>query len=452
MKLESISKFELGAHVGYTHSANVRLKDRDGMLFVTSSGGGVDPHEELFEIKQIRPVRLVMFDMDGTKLWERQLTDGVFPGVWFCPAITFDMDGDGVDEIYFVNNTSDAPLSFVCRRLERIDAMTGKITGTWPWPKNTLTERIWCCYRFYLVAGYAHGEPVLVTCQGTYGNMYLQGWNKDMGKRWEIVIKDTDPGPRASHVTPVLDINDDGVDELFWGERILSFDDGHEVIDLAPNFSGHSDVVIPYKNLETGEWYIFTCREEEQPGEKRILVFRIDGSVVWSALDAGHMHTAWAANTKDNYGKIIMCKKNSCLSGELGPGDPGETFEDFFFDAYTGEKVDFLLPYNGYDVLPLDLDGDGYHEFLCPGGKILNRHGELLAAFEGRVMRMGRLANHPGEQFMVANGTVVEIYADTEAQDGEIMKMRYEGSFLTFMQKLMASGYNCEGAQVSCGV
>lgn len=450
MKLKSICKFDLGAKIGYTHSANVRLKDREGILFVTSSGNGVDPGEECFRLKDIQSVRLIMFDMEGNKLWERTLTDGVLPGVWFCPAVAFDMDQDGVDEIYFLNNTG-APFSFMYRRLERIDSITGKVTGSWPWSWNTFQERMSLCYRYYICAGYAHGDPVLVTCQGTYGNMYLQGWNRDCEKRWEITIKVDDPGPRASHVTPILDINGDGVDELFWGERLISLDDGHEVINLAPTFRGHSDVVIPYMHPVTKEWYIFTCREDEQLGEKRIVVFHQDGNVVWSAQDVGHMHTAWVANVKEDYGKIIMCKKQTWQKGEFSAEEEVEVFQEYYYDAYTGEELDFSIPYRGYEVFPLDINGDGYHEFVCPEGKILDRFGKEIATYEGCAMRMGKLIDRPGEQILVSKGTVAELLADAEAQESAIMKIRYERSYLTFMQKMMASGYNNEGVQISCG-
>ena len=451
MKLKTTHRFDIGRNIGYSHSATVKLCDREGMLFLTTPGVGVDPGEELFHYKGIQNTWLVMFDMDGNKLWEKELPDGVLPGIWFRCAVALDMDGDGYDEIYFINDTG-APFSFMHRKLQRLNALTGEVTGSWPWPWNTFNQRMSLCYRFYLVAGYAHGKPVLVTCQGTYGDMYLQGWTGDMEKIWDIMIPENEFGPKASHVTPVLDINEDGVDELFWGERLLSIEDGHEVICLAPNYDGHSDIILPYRHPETKEWYIYTCREGgEIEGEPRVVTFRPDGSVAWQALrDTGHMHTGWAANVLDGYGKICMAMREHFV-----PDDSGFNHEIdgvFYYDAYTGEEVDFKLPYKGYEVHPLDVNGDGYHEFVCPDGKIIDRHGEVLASFDGSPMRMGKLLNHPGEQIMIANGTAFEILADEDAVDSEIMKQRYSIPYLTFMQKLMASGYNAIGSQISCGI
>ncbi|MBQ8952771.1 MAG: hypothetical protein IJ048_01525, partial [Clostridia bacterium] len=62
--------------------------------------------------------------------------------------------------------------------------------------------------------------------------------------------------------------------------------------------------------------------------------------------------------------------------------------------------------------------------------------------------------DHPGEHVMLvgADGHSVEIWGDAEAEDGEIMKRRYAGPYLSFMQKLMATGYNAVGSQASCGM
>lgn len=292
--------------------------------------------------------------------------------------------------------------------------------------------------------------------------MYLQGWNKDMEKRWDIVIKEEDPGPRASHVTPVIDINNDGVDELFWGERILSLDDGHEIVDLAPDYTGHSDLIVPFLGPEgDDDWYVFTCREgDETPGKRRVYTFRLDGSVVWSAVDDyGHMHTAWLANTKQ--GKIAMTMREVFVPDDCGFNH--EVTDVFFFNAYTGEPVDFKLPYPGYKVFPLDINGDGYHEFIVADesarGEILDCEGNRIGfidadgfGWEGGIRHSKMLLDMPGEHIMVANGNCVEIWADLDAVDGEVMQRRYKRPYLNFMQKLMASGYNFVGSQISCGI
>ena len=60
MNLKITHTFDIGRKVGYSHSANVRLKNRDGMMFLNTPGIGVDPGEELFRIKGIE-IRLEKF-------------------------------------------------------------------------------------------------------------------------------------------------------------------------------------------------------------------------------------------------------------------------------------------------------------------------------------------------------------------------------------------------------
>src|SRR5687768_18478974 len=80
-------------------------------------------------------LRLSVVSPAGKTIWTRDLGRGVVPGMWFCPVVPFDLDGDGVEEIWFVNNIDPKhPLGLSSYRLERLDARTGATTGQWPWP------------------------------------------------------------------------------------------------------------------------------------------------------------------------------------------------------------------------------------------------------------------------------------------------------------------------------
>ena len=83
-----------------------------------------------------------LFTEDGTVLWKRDLGPGVVPGIWFCPVFSFDLDQDGVDEIWYVNNTDPThPLDYRKHVLERVEAKSGKTTGQWPWPQKQQRRR-----------------------------------------------------------------------------------------------------------------------------------------------------------------------------------------------------------------------------------------------------------------------------------------------------------------------
>ena len=259
MEIKCLKEFDLGIELGQVRSVPVSLgKDMpEAVLFVYSSQGNLDPWPELFNYPK-DTLKMALYTLDGVRMWKRDLGNGVIPGVWYAPFISFDLDQDGVDEIWFVNNLNpNIPFSLNARVLERIDPLTGETTGQWTWPDNTIDDTMSHSYRFFITGGYVHDKPVLVTAQGTYRDMYLQGYGEGMEKRWDIKIPYDDGGARSSHLCPVLDFNDDGVDELFWGERLISLEDGHEVFcGDKGKYLGHSDIVVPFEDIKTGKKYL----------------------------------------------------------------------------------------------------------------------------------------------------------------------------------------------------
>ena len=112
------------------------------------------------------------------------------------------------------------------------------------------------------MGGYVKGKPILLTAQGTYGAMAIQGWNRDMSLRWEHRIPKEAKGCKGSHVSPVVDINSDGVDDLLWGERCIELDKGTQLFcaDVS-TWEGHSDIIQPVYNYSGKTWSFFTCRK-----------------------------------------------------------------------------------------------------------------------------------------------------------------------------------------------
>jgi hypothetical protein len=310
-------------------------------------------------------------------------------------------------------------------------------------------------YRYSLAAGYVHGQPVLITAQGTYQNMHLQAYNNGMSKRWEIHIPQSAPGARASHVFPVLDMNDDGIDELFWGERILSIHDGSEVLCCdRDNFHEHSDIVIPFIDPADGMKYIYTCREDG--GAPRVVTYNFNGDIMWSAVDAGHMHKGWIANIGEDCRRVAMAMRLAL--GASGSMLHKSTPSLFYFDAVTGEPVDFNLPIPGCHLMPIDFTGDGYHEFVGTEGdvrgKCFDRRGVELADLGRNAvqLRSGKVLSLPGQQIMLgySESKEVNIWGDDEAVETnpDPVCTRYH----RFMQHLMGSGYNHVNAVQSCGM
>lgn len=442
--IRCLKTFETSLPMNQAREAEPKINGEVHMLICASQNRGLDPWPESFGYID-HPLVMMLFNKEGQKLWERTFGRGTVPGVWFSPFIVFDLDQDGVDEIYFVHNTDDEhPFSQFNTVLEKIDTVTGETMACYPFPaQNTVLEKMSYAFRHNLSAGYVHGEPVLVTAQGAYTNMYLQGFGKNMTPLWERVISKDDKGARASHHICVLDYNNDGVDEIFYGERVISLADGHDVACFDEDtFAGHSDVVLPFYD-DNGKLYIYTCRENgSYVGCDRVVTFDKDGNSVWRAITAtdegpqNHIHYGWLATVKPDYRRIAMAYN-------LGKGTHHTVADVFVFDALTGEPISFSFPFPLSDIIPLDINGDGYHEF-CYGGKVYDCEGKELGDLGEGVgkVKYTKIMGFPGEQLLIRRGTRLEIWGDDEAVESERFLRRHGNGFHEHMSKLTGAGYN----------
>ena len=117
-----------------------------------------------------------------------------------------------------------------------------------------------------------------------------------------LVVRPWDPGARPSHMFPVLDIDGDGRDELFLGERCIDIDTGADrwVADLE-GYRGHSDIVMPTLDRASGEWSIYTCREFHWPeGSRGVVTFDGQGRERWGYRGMEHVHDGWTARLCDD--------------------------------------------------------------------------------------------------------------------------------------------------------
>jgi hypothetical protein len=186
LRLETFMELRLGSPAGQFRAVPVNLGRGAPPAFFAAYAADfdVDPWVEMFFFPT-DTLKLTVFTAAGEVLWKKDLGRCVVPGMHFVPICAFDLDGDGVDELWFVNNVSPHhPLSLRSYRLERLDARTGRTLGQWPWPDRGGEQSLSRSFRNFIRGGWAHGQPVLVTAQGTYGPMFLQGWRPEMAPRW----------------------------------------------------------------------------------------------------------------------------------------------------------------------------------------------------------------------------------------------------------------------------
>lgn len=406
----------------------------------------VDPYIEMFFFpKDTR--KIVVIDDTGRELWRRDLGPSVVPGTWFCPVYVCDLDADGVDEVYFVNNLDALhPLGLSSYVLERLDGRTGETTGQWPWPqhlkgKGTLS----LTFRHFILGGQVRGEQVLVTAQGTYGDMCFQAFGAGMAPRWEKIVSADAPGARGSHMCAISDMDGDGDQEVLWGERCLSLDDGRELFCAdRDTYGGHSDVAQPVIDRQSGRRYLYTCRESETGVPPRVCLYDAQGRRLWGHVDEGHVDMGWVARLAP-HGRLtamaIRIGHKTC--GPEGRFHMGRG--EYTIDLLTGEPVD--LPYSVYGTLPVDFSGDGRQELVRglwgQKGQVLTGAGEVVGDIGGPVALLGKLLDHPGEQALaVHRDGVVRVLGDRNAEDSDAALARYADPLYLANQRVSASGYN----------
>ena len=449
--LKQHREYHLGSPIGQCRAVPVNLGDGEPNAFLATYAADfdVDPYIEMFFFPT-DTLKMALCSENGDILWKRDLGRGVVPGMWFCPVFPFDLDGDGVDEIWYVNNVNEQhPLGLSGYRLERLDARTGETTGQWEWHPVNRTQSLSHVFRNFIIGGMARDEPVLVTAQGTYGAMHLQGWNADMSLRWTHDIPANSPGARGSHMCPIVDLDGDGVQELMWGERCIELDTGTQRFCADEDvYKGHSDIVIPTHDLDAsdgeGEWLLYTCRESDGNAAPRVVLFDAKGQRRWGHVERGHMDMGWVARTNDDHSHTAMSIRIGAKT--CGPdGRFHQQMDKFAFDVRTGDEI--TLPFDPYLTKPVDLDGDGYHEFVrgVPGGdgEVFDRHGQRIGSVGGSAAIVCKFLDHPGEQILSyhKDGTL-RTWVDPNAQDTEFAKSRYGHPLYDANRRLSNTGQN----------
>ncbi|HEU5316416.1 MAG TPA: hypothetical protein VFX49_09920 [Chloroflexota bacterium] len=376
IRLEPVAGWSVGQKVGQLRAVPVSLGpgEAGAVALLYGADFDVDPFTEMFFFPT-DTLKLALYSLGGKLLWREDLGRGVVPGVWFCPVLAFDLDGDGTDELWLVDNVNaDHPLGLSGYRLARLDARTGERTGEWPWPNHgTNAQSLSHLFRNFLVGGSAGGEPVLVSAQGTYGAMFLQGHSAAPGGgldgRWQVEIPKDSPGARGSHMCALADLDGDGVQEVLWGERPIALDTGRELFCAdRDSYRGHSDVAQPWLDRRDGSAHVYVCRESDAQARPRVLCYDARGGREWGDVEHGHMDIGWVARLglpdAEYAAMAIRIRQKFC-----GPDGRWHTgTEQFAWEARTGSPI--TLPFDAYKTIPVDVDGDGVSELVrgAPGG------------------------------------------------------------------------------------
>lgn len=430
--MQECLKLELGSGTGQFKVMPVTLPmGRRGFAAFYAACYDIDAHYGMF-VYPTDTLHATVFTDTGETLWKTEL--GIIPGSAYYCFTVLDMDGDGVDEIYVVNNSQpEHPFWVEAYVMERRDLLTGTVTGSWKWPNDGgISRSPWYMFRNHIFGGYVQGTPVLVSAQGTYADMYFQAWNPDMSLRWTKAIAADAPGARGSHSFPVVDINGDGADEVLWGERCISLDDGKELFCIERDtWRGHSDMCQPVWDAGKKHWLVYINRESDEKIGPRVGLYDTDARPVWTDVDWGHIHKGWIGRIGEN-GELLAtaCRITGQTKDATGRYYTGVS--EFVYDALSGRPL--LLPFSVFDTAPVDVNGDGLHEILrgvADGDTVLlDRRGNELFHMGGKVAMNSKILDFPGEQVMTyyPDGTV-RIFRDVNAEDTPRALARYTHPF-----------------------
>lgn len=445
INLQPIVELQIAEKIGQFRSVPVKLDGKNAICGMYSEDAEIDPYIGMFFFPK-HTLKLILFDEKGEILWKRDLGGGVVPGVWFSPIYAMDLDKDGNDEIWIVNNQDpEHPMDYRKYVLEKIDPKSGKEIGQWKWNEPAQPQSMSSTFRHFIFGGYVKGEPVLITAQGTYGPMSIQAWNPDMTLRWEYNISKDAKGSIGAHVTPVVDINNDGIDDILWGERCIEMDTGKELFCAAENsWEGHSDIIQPVLDWKNNKWYFHTCRESFNEQAPRLVFYDENGEQVWGDVNAGHMDTGWAARLGENGEPIVLGvkvgEKIRTAEGERRTG-----VVEYTYEAISGKKID--LGFNVYTTIPVDLNGDGIHElvkgYFEGDGTVIDNSGKVLGNVGGLTAMASKFTSLPGEQILSysKDGKII-IWADINAKDNNAAKRRYNHPYYKVNQYQTGNGYN----------
>jgi hypothetical protein len=443
--IKPVMEFKLAEKIGQLRACPVTLGNTHAIAVMYSEEAEVDPWEGMFFFPK-HTLKVMVITTSGKILWKKDLGNGVVPGIWFCPIFAFDLDANGSDEIWIINNRDqEHPLNYRHYVLERLNSETGELISEIPWPNPEVPQELSHLYRHFILGAYVKGQPLLITAQGTYGPMKIQAWNSDLKLRWEHYIPNNAKGALGSHVTPVVDLNNDGIDELFWGERCIELDRGTQLFCAdEDSWEGHSDIIQPVYNYKAKTWSFFTCRESYNDQAPRLVMFSEHGKRIWGDVDKGHMDTGWAARLGEDGEPVVLGvkvgKKIRTAEGERRTG-----VEEFTYKAFSGEKVN--LGFNAYTSIPVDLNGDGIHElvkgYFEGDGNILDNKGNIIGNIGGLSAMACKFTNLPGEQILsYSHDGWLKIWADANAKDTPKAQARYSNPFYKRNRVQTGNGYN----------
>ena len=169
------------------------------------------------------PVFIFAYDHDGSLLWKKSMGENVCAYGSWSPALAYDMNGDGLDEVYSYH----FPSSGNCMLVRR-NHTDGTIMDSTLWPAGDLMPKGSLNWRGSLLLAYLDGiNPSLVAITGYQkrgAGHFVKAFNRNLTVVDSFTATD-DGFQNGSHQYIAADIiGGDGKDELLFGSWYLHHD------------------------------------------------------------------------------------------------------------------------------------------------------------------------------------------------------------------------------------
>jgi rhamnogalacturonan endolyase len=379
--------------------------DKDGAydFVIQSPNYNTDPYYRLGYWKpSLETYKLDAYNSKGKFLWRYDMGWAIEAGTWYAPYMVYDIDGDGVAEIYTKagdgdTREMDGHVLEGSEYLVKLDGQTGKIVQKTDWISKEGFENYNYWSRNFLTVGYFNGiNPSLVMQRGTYTIIKIAALNKKLEREWYFESSGENKKYRGQggHAIHGADIDLDGKDELVPGTFALD-NDGKPMWYTG---LGHDDVgYVADVNPSRPGMEIFYGIETRSPKNGVCLVDAATGQIIWGYEGkTTHVH----------FGRI----------GDIIAEYPG--MESYAGEAKGGAQS-FMYTADGKRLsedmgsqAPLNMwwDADDLKE-LNIGKNITKYKGDTLLTIEGRVMMIADIIGDWREEIVTSLPGELRIYS-----------------------------------------
>jgi len=439
VKTEKKEKHALVFDVGQdVKQARVVTGDLNGdgeleVVIAYSRNGNVDPFKDAWQ-KSEDTIKVAAFLNTGERLWSIDLGSGIEAGAVYSPIVIWDIDADGRAEVILKTKKSDDPLDYGSERLTVLDGETGKIKKETKWPPaEGLHGNYNSNSRNYIAIAHLNGnDPFIIVARGLYKTQRIWAYDNQLNRVWERIIgrdiyipftnrwirgvwrrlfRDRD---RGSHSLPIVDINDDGKEEILWGEHCIG-EGGKDlwvVKDRMPYF-GQPDIVFAADVIPSIRGKeIYYCREGWREKQDNIGMLLVDneGKTIWAHWGYTHVDGGWVA-------KLIADQEGlQCFGFDVekkkwsrGGGVKYTSISSFLWGS-DGELIQ-TPPNSWVWSFPVDWDGDGIREICMMNGNLQKYNGPIIAKLSVHpVWGADLFGDHREEIVAISKGKILILF------------------------------------------